>query len=143
MSEHTLTIKKRLPAPPEVVFDAWTTAEHMAGWVSPMTTASVPKLDLRVGGEFQIDMHGDEKDYVHTGKYIEIDRPNKLVFSWLSDGTQQKETIVTLDFEADSEGTVLTLTHDRFPTEESRNNHEQGWTVIADKLEQALVKTKA
>jgi len=138
MSE--LSLKKHLPVSPEIVFDAWTTPEHMSHWLSPMTTASIPKLDLRVGGEFQIDMHGEGKDYVHTGKYIEVDRPNKLVFSWFSDGTQQQETIVTLELEPDGEGTLLTLTHERFPTEESRNNHEQGWTAILGKLEARFAK---
>ena len=61
-----------------------------------MTTAEVPVLDLRVGGEFQIDMHGDGAVFVHTGKYLEIDRPNKLVVTWHSDGTGQQETVVTL-----------------------------------------------
>ncbi len=51
MSE--LSLKKRLPVSPEIVFDAWTTPEHMSHWLSPMSTASIPKLDLRVGGEFQ------------------------------------------------------------------------------------------
>jgi uncharacterized protein YndB with AHSA1/START domain len=140
MTEHRLTITRKLPASPEAVFDAWTTADQLANWCSPMTTASVPKLELRVGGEYRIDMHGEEKDYVHTGKYIEIDRPNKLVFSWFSEGTQQQETIVTLEFKPDAEGTLLSLTHERFPTAESRDNHERGWTEIVDKLEHFMAQ---
>ena len=135
MREHTMTMTKHLPVSPEVVFDAWTTPDHMANWLSPMTTATVPRLDLRVGGEYQIDMHGGEKDYVHTGRYLEIDRPHKLVFTWLSEGTQQQETVVTLELEADGDGTALTLTHERFPSAESRDNHEKGWTAIVEKLD--------
>ena len=134
MSELTLTLTRHLPVSPEVVFDAWTTPDHMANWLSPMTTASVPRLDLRVGGEFQIDMHGGEKVHIHPGRYLEIDRPNKLVFTWLSEGTQQQETVVTLELEPDGDGTALTLTHERFPTAESRDNHEKGWTAIVEKL---------
>lgn len=141
MSDHNLTLKKRLPVPPEVVFDAWTTPEHMENWFSPaMMPASVPKLELRVGGEFRVDMHGEEKDYVHTGKYIEIDRPRKLVFSWFSESTQQKETVVTLELQADGDGTLLSLTHERFPTEESRDAHRGGWSEIVDRLEDVLAK---
>ncbi len=135
MSELTLTLTRHLPASPEVVFDAWTTPDHMANWLSPMTTASIPRLDLRVGGEFQIDMHGGEKDYVHTGRYLEIDRPHKLVFTWISEGTQQQETVVTLELKPDGDGTALTLTHERFPSAESRDNHEKGWTAIVEKLD--------
>ncbi len=135
MSELSLTIKKHLGATPEEVFDAWTTPAHMEGWLSPMTTASVPVCDLRVGGEFQIDMHGEGKTYMHKGKYLEIDRPRRLVFTWISEGTQRQETVVTLELEADSGGTALTLTHDRFPTAESTEQHRQGWGAILDKLE--------
>ena len=138
MSDFSLSITKQLPVSPEVVFDAWTTPEQMASWFSPMTTASVPKLDLQVGGEYQIDMHAEGKDIVHTGKYLEIDRPNRLKFSWISEGTQQKESIVTVDFKAQGSGTLLTLTHDHLPTEESKNSHQGGWIAIADKLEQAM-----
>lgn len=138
MSEHALIIRKHLPAAPAVVFDAWTTPAHMANWLSPMTSASVPRLDLRVGGEFQIDMHGEEKSYVHTGKYLEIDRPNKLVFTWVSEGTQQEETVVTIELQEKAGGTELTLTHERFPSAKAKENHNQGWTAIVEKLERVL-----
>ena len=71
MSTLNLTITKELSAPPEVVFEAWTTPEQMSQWFSPMTKgASVPKLELREGGEYRIDMHSDERDYVHVGKFL-------------------------------------------------------------------------
>ena len=139
MSEHTLTITKHLPAAPEVVFDAWTTPEDMTNWFGPsMVPVSVPKLELRVGGEYRVDMHGEGKDYIHTGKYLEIDRPNKLVFSWFLQGGQENETVVTLDLKAEGGGTLLTLTHERFSTAESRDGHKKGWTEIVERLEDVL-----
>ena len=140
MSDHILTITKELPAPPEVVFDAWTTPEHMAQWFSPMTTASVPKLELREGGEYQIDMHGEDRDFVHVGKYLKVDRPKELAFTWISDGTQQIETIVTLLLEAKNDGTMLTLKHEKFPSAESTDNHRGGWEAILNRLVEALNK---
>ena len=80
------------------------------------------------------------KDYVHTGTYIEIDRPNRLVFSWFSDSTGQKETIVTLDLKSDGDGTMLRLTHERFTSEKSRDDHTGGWSDILDRLESVLAK---
>lgn len=139
MSEHKLTITKHLPATPEVVFDAWTTPDHMKHWFGPsMAPASVPKLELRVGGEYRIDMHCDGKDYIHTGKYVEIDRPNRLVFSWFLHGGKEKETVVTVDFKADGAGTLLTLTHERFSSAENCDAHKQGWTDIVNQLEGVL-----
>jgi uncharacterized protein YndB with AHSA1/START domain len=98
-----------------------------------MTTASVPELDLRPGGAYRIDMHGEDTDYVHTGKYFEVDRPNRLVFTWISVGTHDTETLVTVEIAAEGDGAQLTLTHENLPDEESRNNHEKAWGAILEK----------
>ncbi|MDX2472517.1 MAG: SRPBCC domain-containing protein [Candidatus Krumholzibacteria bacterium] len=143
MSELSMTMSRHLLASPEAVFDAWITPSSMAQWLSPMTTADVPRLDLRVGGEYQIDMHGEGEIYVHTGKYLEIDRPHRLVFTWQSEGTGQQETVVTLEMKAEGDGTAFTLTHERFPNAESRDNHEKGWNAIVAKLEGVLAGAKA
>lgn len=139
MTQEALKLEKKLEASPEAVFDAWTNPESMASWFSPMTTASIPVMDLRVGGDYRIDMHGDGKDYVHTGKYLEVDRPGRLKFSWHSEGTGQEETIVTLDIKSDGDGSMLTLTHEKLPNEQSRDDHEKGWMVILEKLPGVLV----
>ena len=143
MSELTTTISKQFNASCEAVFDAWTDPEGLGAWFSPMTTASVPKLDLRVGGEFQIDMHGEDMDYVHTGKYLEVDKPNRLVFTWISAGTADQETVVTVEIAADGDGSLLTLTHERFPSEESRDNHAQGWAAILEKFDGVCSEAKS
>ena len=84
-------------------------------------------------------MHSDERDYVHVGKFLKIDKPHVLEFTWISDGTEQKETIVRLQFEAKGAGTLLTLTHENFVSEKARQDHNQGWTAICDKLQEAVV----
>jgi len=68
------------------------------------------------------------------GKFKEIDRPHKLVFTWISEGTGQKETLVTLTFVHNDEGTLLTLVHEDFAEAEMVEMHTGGWTAILDKL---------
>ena len=46
--------------------------------------------------------------------------------------------MVTLELRKQSGGTELTLTHERFPTTESKENHNKGWTAIVEKLAQTL-----
>ena len=45
---------------------------------------------------------------------------------------------MTLDFMPTDKGTELRLHHIRFPSQESRDNHEGGWTSILAALEEAL-----
>ena len=133
--ETTLTITRRLPASPEDVFDAWTTPDILRQWMCPFDTeVARADLDLRVGGKYYIDMQGAEALHKHEGEYVEIDRPNRLVFTWISAGTHQETTLVTVTFEKFGDGTALTLVHDRLPGSEEVADHGRGWSSALDNL---------
>ena len=79
-------------------------------------------------------MHVGENDIPHTGEYLEVSRPNKLVFSWVSPFSRDDST-VTIDFtKLAGNVTDVKLTHVRFIDEESRTDHEGGWTNILEAL---------
>jgi hypothetical protein len=42
---------------------------------------------------------------------------------------------VTVDIKPDGDGSLLTLTHERFFDEEARDRHQSGWTGALDKME--------
>ena len=134
MNTLSLKIEKQLSCTTEAAFKAWTTPASMAAWYSPMGESNIPVHDLTVGGAYQIDMIGEDAVHVHRGKFMEIDPPQKLVFTWTSDGTGQKETLVTITFVHNDEGTLLTLVHEDFAETEMVEKHTGGWSVILDKL---------
>jgi uncharacterized protein YndB with AHSA1/START domain len=84
-------------------------------------------------------MHvGDEK-IPHTGEYVEISRPDKLVFTWKSQYSVVDNSTVTLNFnKIDDNKTNITLTHVKFIDEETRSGHEEGWSNILDKLNEIM-----
>ena len=133
-----LTITKLVPASPEEVFAAWTNPDHLKRWIAPMGTATVPLLEPRVGGRYRIDMHGENDTYVHEGEYLELNAPRRLVFTWISDGTEQQASLVTIDLAASDGGTLLILKHEKLPTEQSAEKHQGGWTAIAENLAKVL-----
>src|SRR5215831_14073593 len=90
------------------------------------------------GGSFRLDMQFGTVIYTHTGVYREIRPPEKLVFTWISEATQQQETVVTVELFARGEQTELVLTHERFPNAESARDHDQGWQSVLSRLEQVL-----
>lgn len=136
MSDMSVTVNRRIGAPVERVFNAWLDPEMLARFMIPAEGVKVPKAesDARVGGRFSIIMDTGENEIPHGGEYKAIDRHSKLVFTWESPFSIEGST-VTLNF-ADSGdgGTDLELIHVKFPSEESRNNHEGGWTSILNKL---------
>lgn len=133
-----LELRHRYAHSPERVFDAWTDARGMATWMRPGPTTDVKvDLDVRKGGSFSIDMIFGEQSILHTGTYEVVDRPRRLVFTWMAPHFESP-TKVTLEFRAVSGGTELVLVHEGLPSEESATNHTQGWTQILAHLATAL-----
>lgn len=66
----------------------------------------------------------------HSGKYLSIERPHVLVFSW-NQPFSSDETVVSLEFtKVDEQNTNIELSHTKFVDEESKNNHEGGWLCV-------------
>ena len=134
-----LTVERRIAAPIEQVFDAWLDPQMLMRFMCPGPGMTTPKASAtpEVGGRFDLIMKNGEDEMPHGGVYRQIDRPNRLVFSWESPFNAEGST-VTLDFRKTGGGTHVTLTHIRFVNQESRDNHERGWTAILAKLEEVL-----
>ena len=136
MTDLTVNVSKTIHAPIEKVFDAWLDPKMLSLFMMPMPGMpdSEVENDAREGGSFTITMHAGDDQLPHTGKYLEIRRPDKLVFTWVSHCSVDN-SIVTLDFtKIDENKTNITLAHVKFIDEQTRSNHEGGWGNILDKL---------
>ncbi|NOQ42481.1 MAG: SRPBCC domain-containing protein [Desulfuromusa sp.] len=140
MNDLTVHITKTIHAPIERVFDAWLNPETLSQFILPMPGMPRPQTetDAREGGNFTIIMQVGDNKVPHTGKYLEISRPDKLVFTWESPFSTDG-SIVTLKFTDVGENkTCVELTHLKFIDEESRENHEGGWGNILESLNKIL-----
>lgn len=140
MTDLTVNLSKVIQAPIEKVFDAWLNPGTLAKFILPMPGMPEPKTknEAVVGGAFEIIMQVGDDNIPHTGKYLEINRPNKLVFTWVSPFSTDDST-VTLNLSAlGTDKTNIELTHIRFIDEEARSNHEGGWGNILDTLNDVL-----
>lgn len=143
MSAQKVVVRKMLPASREEVFDAWLDSDGMREWMTPGTAASAEvTLDARVGGNFRILMKSPKADYDHTGVFRVLDRPSKLQFTWVSQGTDQQESLVTVELFERGTQCELVLTHEGIPREESAKEHERGWGQIITKLGERLVRLR-
>ncbi|MDA8139517.1 MAG: SRPBCC family protein [Desulfobacteraceae bacterium] len=141
MTELSLKIDKTIHAPIEKVFDAWLDPQLMSKFMSacsPGHPDSDVENDPREGGKFSIIMHYDNQKLPHTGVYLEIKRPNKLVFTWKSH-VSIDDSKVTLNFtKVDDRQTKISLLQVKFIDEEKRAMHEEGWSQILKQLEGVL-----
>ena len=145
MNDLILSVSKTINAPIEKVFDAWLDPEMLAQFILPMPGMPQPDVEneAKQGGHFTIVMHVGENDIPHTGQYLDVTRPSKLVFSWVSPFSTD-DSIVTINFsQADNDKTNVELTHVRFIDEETRSDHEAGWTNILAMLKVVMDESLA
>ena len=140
MTDLTVNVNKIIHAPIEKVFDAWLNPKMLSIFMMPMPGMPVSDVenDAREGGEFTITMHAGDDQLAHTGKYLEINRTDKLVFTWVSHCSVDN-SIVTLNFtKIDNNKTNVSLSHVKFIDEKTRSDHEGGWANILDKLNNVM-----
>lgn len=136
MATPKVEVSKRVPAPRNMVFQAWTQPGMLQRWFAPgPLTVPEADVDAKVGGRYRIAMQNpDGEKYVCIGSYKEVTPDTKLVFTWAWEGAPGPETTVTVELEDDGEGTLVKLTHVGFPSEEEAKKHEEGWVGCLEKL---------
>ena len=136
MSDLTVKLKRTINAPIGNVFDAWLDAKKLSKFMMPMPGMPEPKTeaDGREGGGFTIMMQVGDQEIPHKGTYLEVSRPDKLVFTWESPFSTDGSTVTILFHAIDDKSTEIDFTHVKFIDEETRSNHELGWGTIVDNL---------
>src|SRR5262245_7391750 len=100
----SLTLTRRLNAPPERVYAAWTDPKNLIQWFMPPSV--VPgtvqaEMDLRVGGKYRFSFRKDDGEYFEVGGVYRDVVPNaRLVFTWAWHSTPERESVVTITVKA-------------------------------------------
>jgi len=140
--ETRLHLSRTFPAPREKVFRAWTDPAELKKWFGPEGYSTpIAEVDLRVGGQYRLGMMKlpDGQALYVVGTYREIRPPEKLVYTWRWEATPELgETLVTVEFHDRGGSTEVSLTHELFPTDKARSDHEKGWSSILSQLTNAL-----
>ncbi len=132
-----LEVVRRLPAPIAEVFRWWTEPELLARWMTPIGTVEAD-VDLRVGGSLRIVMRSGDTVIEHSGTFLEINPPGRLVFTWASPFTGDEPSLVTVDLEPDGDrATVVRLHHSQLP-DAVAESHRGGWGTMLDRLAAGL-----
>ena len=133
-------VRRRVKASAEEIFELWTKPELMVRWMSPYPGPVNCKAncDLRPGGAFSLVMSSADSIREVAGTYVQIDRPRKLVFTWIGPLTNHVNTLVTLELNPRGDETDLTLTHERLPTQAIHEGHTRGWGHILDHLAEVV-----
>lgn len=141
MSSPAVRVEKRFRHPVERVFDAFVDPARVGEWLfaTPDGTMEKTDYDPRPGGAFAIFERRDTGVAHHYGRFVEVDRPRRVVFDFWVDDAPDDATTVTVDFVANADGCVVTLSHDLAPAwARYRDRTVHGWTMILDSLDRTM-----
>jgi uncharacterized protein YndB with AHSA1/START domain len=134
-SPFSLELSRRIPAFPDAVYRAWADPEQFKRWFKP--TYAI--MNVAIDGLWYLRSPNHEgREWPHYGRYLELSPARRLRFTWVSEATEGRESIVTVDLTPDGDGTRIVLSHENLPDNPLGRQHEQGWAaligVIADGL---------
>ena len=133
-----ITVEREFAAGCERVFDAWLDPDQAKHFLFATEGGEIVRCDIdaRVGGRLLIVDRRADGDAEHHGKFVEIDRPRRLVFLFRGPGTEEGEwSKITVELQSTSGGCHLALTHEIPPKWASYAEPVRtGWTMILDTL---------
>jgi uncharacterized protein YndB with AHSA1/START domain len=143
LAKRTLTLKRTLDAPVDLVWEAWTEPGHIAQWWGPKgMKITVVRHDFKIGGEWKYVMpmpNGSE--FISEGKYSEIVEFRKIITSAnFRPMTEGVELRALFEKTGDKTNFTFSIVH---PTEEYRKQQEKmgfynGWGSTFERLNDYL-----
>jgi uncharacterized protein YndB with AHSA1/START domain len=147
-TDEQILITREFDAPKHLVYEAWTTPEHVKRWWNAKRgEVTVAEIDLRVGGKWRYVMETDDGFEVgFHGEFRELVPNERIVSTEVYEGMPDAEAVNTVTFtEADGRTTLTVLVqHSR---KEHRDAHiesgmEAGMQDAFDLLEEVAVSLR-
>lgn len=129
-----------IAAPPERVFRALTDPSELRHWWGSPESYRVTdwQADVRVGGEWHCSGSGARGgSFSVHGKFLELDPPRRLAYTWNPSWIKAPETTVAYRFTALDQGvrTRVEVRHSGFAgATAAREDHRAGWPSVLSSL---------
>lgn len=137
-----VSVRHRFRQPAERVFDAWLDVRLARRFLFSTNTGEMVRCDIdpRVGGRFVLTDRRPDGDVEHTGEYLVIDRPSRLVFTFGIPAASPTFDIVTIEITPETDGgCTLRLTAEMQPEwKDYVDRAREGWGRILASLDEAL-----
>ncbi|WP_341678033.1 SRPBCC domain-containing protein [Niveibacterium sp. SC-1] len=139
--ELAVRVTQRFTAPAERVFDAWLDPEGLTRWMFGPATREEEiarlQIDPRVGGGFSFRVRRAGTLLDHVGKYMRLERPHHIEFSWGMAG--ESDSLVSVHLAPTAQGCELELTHYLDPAwRDFAERTRSGWARMLDLLDRNL-----
>jgi uncharacterized protein YndB with AHSA1/START domain len=149
-SDKEIVITRTFRAPAHIVFDAWTKPELVRRWWAPKSrgvTLVQCDADVRPGGAYRYVLaRGKAERFAFFGKYLEIARPTRLVYTQSFEPIPDGEAVVTVSFE-ERDGSTMLVAHELYPSKEVldgalTSGMEEGMRETFDQLDELVASLR-
>jgi uncharacterized protein YndB with AHSA1/START domain len=142
-TDRAVTVQRQFEAPADLVFDALSNPEHIRVWFpADDVPLHICEIAFRVGGTYRYAWNAPgDVECSFRGTFLEIERPTRIVCTWLFEGWPDDEAVETVILTEDGGVTTMTDIMD-FKTPENLGDHFQindGAQASWDKLDDLLV----
>jgi uncharacterized protein YndB with AHSA1/START domain len=130
-ADREFVISRRIDAPRELVFEAFTEVRHLSQWWGPDGfTTTTRAFEFRVGAEWVFTMHGpDGTDYPEWITWTEIVPPRRIALLHGEARDDPNAFVQVLSFEAEGAATRVEM-RTVFPTKEMRDELVETYRVV-------------
>jgi uncharacterized protein YndB with AHSA1/START domain len=138
-----IVINWTFDAPREQVWREWTEAERFADWYGD--TAEVPLetvvMDVRPGGRWSLVMHAQRGTIYWDGEYLEVEEPERLVFTLTDEPDQDEYAVCTVVLTDSGDGrTDMLFTQIGPMPPEQIEPAKKGWSGFFERLAERLAR---
>jgi uncharacterized protein YndB with AHSA1/START domain len=143
-TEYGIRLTRVFEAPREQVWSEWTEPERFADWYGgpecevPLDTVS---MDVRPGGKWRLTMFAppDRRRIEWKGEYLEVDPPERLVFTVSDQPHEDAYELVTVVLTAlDQDRTEMHFEQRGSLSPEAYEQATEGWGAFFDRLDERL-----
>jgi uncharacterized protein YndB with AHSA1/START domain len=146
-----LRVSRVFSAPREIVFKAWSSADHIKRWFCP-SGYSVPEaiVEMRAGGRFEICMRSPEgAEHWTKGTFTEVVAPERLTIDHhvidTCGGGPLFSAVTQVKFSPVHDGTLMEVVQtyavtDATKVEPMLKGAPEGWRQTLDKLEAEIAR---
>ena len=154
----TYVLDRLFPAPPETVWNAWTTPDLVSQWYGPGVETVIHSMEVRPSGLWLVEMRWGGQGHFQRAEYTEVEEHARLV--WLHSSADAewnvianpmmpdwpRQLLTTVTFEAEGDGTRVKLIWEPYEASdaevacfaEAMAAPGQGWVKGFDLLEEML-----
>lgn len=133
-----VNVSRLIDASPDAVYRAWVDPEQYQQW-HPVDRDHL-RWDPAPGALWWMEVQWEGRAWAHYGRFLALEAPRRLEFTWMSEATGGRDTVVTVTLAPREGKTELALRHAGIPDDELGRGHELGWTEILSEIAKRVAR---